>query len=119
MAVGEYEDGLLLSEVPLGEGILNLPEMIGLLRRARPEVLFTLEMITRDPLKVPCLTEKYWATLAEVPGRDLARTLKMVRAHAGKPPLPRVSQLPLDEQIRREEENIKRCLDFARERLGL
>ena len=119
MAVAEYEDGFLLSEVPLGEGILNLPEMIGLLRRARPEILFTLEMITRDPLKVPCLTEKYWATLAEVPGRDLARTLKMVRASASKPPLPRVSHLPLDEQIRQEEENIKKCLGFARERLRL
>jgi len=119
MAVREYDDGLLLSEVLLGEGILNLPEMIGLLRRARPEVLFTLEMITRDPLKVPCLTEKYWATLAEVPGRDLARTLKMARANASKPPLPRVSHLPLDEQIRQEEENIKKCLGFARERLRL
>jgi sugar phosphate isomerase/epimerase len=119
MAVREYGGGFLLSEVPLGEGILNLPEMIGLLRRARPEILFTLEMITRDPLKVPCLTEKYWATLAEVPGRDLARTLKMVRASASKPPLPRVSHLPLDEQIRQEEENIKKCLGFARERLRL
>jgi sugar phosphate isomerase/epimerase len=117
MAVAEYEDGFLLSEVPLGEGILNLPEMIGLLRQARPEILFTLEMITRDPLKVPCLTDRYWATLADVPGRDLARTLNMVRASASKPLLPRVSHLPIDEQIRQEEENIKKCLDFARERL--
>jgi sugar phosphate isomerase/epimerase len=119
MAVREYDDGFLLSEVPLGEGILNLSEMIGLLRRARPQIQFTLEMITRDPLKVPCLTEKYWATLADVPGRDLARTLKMVRASASKPLLPRVSHLPPDEQIRQEEDNIKKCLDYARERLRL
>ena len=37
-------------------------------------------MITRDPLPIPCLTEKYWAAMGDVPGRDLARTLRMVRA---------------------------------------
>jgi sugar phosphate isomerase/epimerase len=119
MAVREYEDGFLLSEVPLGEGMLNLAEMIGLLRRARPEIQFTLEMITRDPLKVPCLTQRYWATMGDVRGSDLARTLRMVRVHGSKEPLPRVSHLPLDEQIRLEEENVKKCLEFARERLRL
>jgi sugar phosphate isomerase/epimerase len=119
MAVREYEDGFLLSEVPLGEGMLNLTEMIGLLRRARPEIQFTLEMITRDPLKVPCLTQHYWATMGDVRGSDLARTLRMVRAHGSKGPLPRVSGLAREEQIQREEENIQRCLRFARDRLRL
>ncbi len=119
MAVEEYEDGFLLAEVPLGEGMLDLGETIARLRRARPEIRFTLEMITRDPLKVPCLRDKYWATLAAVPGRDLARTLRMVRGNGPKRPLPRVSHLPLDEQIQREEENVKKCLSFAGDRLRL
>src|SRR6266849_1282128 len=33
MAVQEYEDGFLLSEVPLGDGFLDLPKMIATLRR--------------------------------------------------------------------------------------
>ena len=119
MAVEEYEDGFLLAEVPLGEGMLDLPEIVGRLRRARPEIRFTLEMITRDPLKVPCLRDKYWATLAAVPGRDLARMLRMVRGNGPKQPLPRVSHLPLDEQIQREEENVRKCLSFAGDRLRL
>jgi sugar phosphate isomerase/epimerase len=119
MAVGRHEDGFLLSEVTLGEGMLDLAEMIDLLRRAKPDVQFSLEMITRDPLRVPCLTKKYWATLAGVPGRDLARTLRMVRDDAAQRPLPRVSHLPLDEQVEREEENVKKCLSFARDRLRL
>ena len=119
MAVREYEAGFLLSEVPLGEGMLNLSEMVDLLRRAKPEIQFSLEMITRDPLRVPCLTDKYWAALSEVPGRDLARTLRMVRDDPAERPLPRVSHLPLDEQVKREEDNVKKCLSFARDRLRL
>ena len=44
-------------------------------------------MITRDPLKVPCLTDRYWATFADLPGRHLARTLSLVRSHL-RDPLP-------------------------------
>src|SRR5262249_33207890 len=77
MAVAESPDGFLLSEVPLGEGILDLKRLVTILRRARPGIRFNLEMITRDPLRVPCLAETYWATLGEVPARDLARTLSL------------------------------------------
>ena len=69
MAVAEYDEGFLLAEVPLGEGFLDLPKMIALLREARPDIRFNLEMITRDPLRIPCLTDQYWATSANVPGR--------------------------------------------------
>ncbi len=149
MAVAEYEDGFLLADVPLGQGLLDLPRMTQILRKGRPEINppdvrrinppdarrinFSLEMATRDPLKVPCLTQKYWATFKDVAGYDLARTLRYVRANAcgtGFQPvkhgqdgratdLPRVSHLPLNEQIRLEEDNIERSLDFAGERLNL
>jgi sugar phosphate isomerase/epimerase len=119
MAVEEYRDGFLLAEVPLGTGILDLPRIVRTLRTARPEVRFTLEMITRDPLKIPCLTERYWATFPDLPGRHLARTLAWVRGHAPAHPLPRISTLPWDEQIKSEDENIRQCLRFARERLAL
>jgi sugar phosphate isomerase/epimerase len=117
MGVAEYDDGFLLSEVPLGEGFLDLPKIIGILRKARPEVRFNLEMITRDPLKVPCLTPKYWATLDDVPGRDLARTLALVRKR--KQTLPRVSGLAREQQLAAEEENVRKCLAYAAERLAL
>jgi len=120
MALAEYEDGFLLADVPLGRGLLNLAKMIGILRKANPGINFSLEMATRDPLQVPCLTEKYWATFEDVPGSDLARTLKYVRDNASpKQILPKVNHLPMNELVRIEEANIKQCLAFATEHLDL
>jgi 3-oxoisoapionate decarboxylase len=118
MGVAEYDEGFLLAEVPLGTGFLDLKKMIGVLRAKQPGVRLNLEMITRDPLKVPCLTKKYWATLDSVRGRQLAEALARVRKHAPKEPLPRVSHLPQDKQLAAEEENVRRCLGYAREQLG-
>jgi len=117
-AVREYEDGFLLADVPLGEGILDLPKMVQTLRSRHPEVHFSLEMMTRDPLKVPCLTEGYWAAMGDIPGSYLARTLKMVRTR-GKQSLPQVSQLSMSEQFVLEDANVRKCLAYAKERLGL
>lgn len=119
MAVAEYEEGFLLADVPLGEGVLDLAGMAEILRKANPEIKFSLEMATRDALKVPCLTDKYWATFANVPGSDLARALRYVRANASTESLPKVSHLPLDKLVKLEEDDIKRSLAFANEHLNL
>jgi hypothetical protein len=76
-------------------------------------------MITRDPLEIPCLTEGYWATFPELPGVHLARMLALVRAHKPAGPLPRVSGMSRDEQLRAEDENVRRSLVYARETLRL
>jgi sugar phosphate isomerase/epimerase len=117
MGLAEYEAGFLLAEVPLGQGALDLKEMLTILKKARPEVRINLEMITRDPLRVPCLSKKYWATFEDLPGRFLASTLALVRARASR--LPVVSKLPLAEQIKVEEDNVCRSLAHAGEKLGL
>ncbi len=117
-AVEEYEDGFLFGDTALGDGFLDLPRMVRILRKANPQVRFNLEVITRDPLRVPCLTDDYWVTFADVPGRDLARTLRIVRANARKG-LPRISDLPREEQVKREDENVRRGLAYARTRLGI
>jgi sugar phosphate isomerase/epimerase len=119
MGVAEYDEGFLLSEVPFGDGFLDLKRIVEVLRKARPEVRFNVEMITRDPLKVPCLTMKYWATFETLPGRHLAATLAMVRKHTSKQPLPQVSGLPAEKKLAVEQDNVRRCLAYARERLNL
>jgi sugar phosphate isomerase/epimerase len=115
MAVAEYAGGFLLAEVPLGDGILDLGRIAGMLRKARRGIRFGLEMITRDPLQVPCLEEGYWKTLTDVPGKDLARTLALVRRRAAKGPLPRISALGREEQLAQEGSNVRRSLAYARE----
>jgi sugar phosphate isomerase/epimerase len=119
MGLEEYRQGFLLAEVPLGTGILDLPRAVRTLRAARPEIRFNVEMITRDPLKVPCLTDGYWATFPDLPGRHLARALSLVRDHPPGQPLPRISSLSPAEQLRAEDENIRRCLAYVREQLAL
>jgi sugar phosphate isomerase/epimerase len=119
MAVAECEDGFLLADVPLGQGLLDLARMVQILRKARPEIRFSLEMATRDALKVPCLTQKYWVTFEDVPGSDLARTLRYVRENASPERLPKVNHLPQDKLVKLEEANIKKCLAFAKEHLNL
>jgi sugar phosphate isomerase/epimerase len=115
MGLEEYADGFRLAEVPLGQGVFDLPTVVAALRKGNPRVRFQLEMITRDPLLVPCLTERYWATLGRVPGRDLARTLALARRAAStrKGPLPRITQLPPAEQIAAEERHVRESFAFA------
>jgi sugar phosphate isomerase/epimerase len=118
MAVAEYKDGFLLAEVPLGEGFLDLPKMIALLRRARPEIRFNLEMITRDPLRVPCKSGEYLATVNPSPD-NFIRTLKMVREHKPAQPLPHIHDRNTKDQITIEEENVRKSLVYARKHLDL
>jgi sugar phosphate isomerase/epimerase len=120
MAVEPYADGFLLSEVPLGEGILDLPRIVATIRKARPQVRFTLEMITRDPLKVPCLTDAYWITFGDRKGEFLADTLRLVRDQSGRlQHLPRVDHESRQGLLQLEEENVKQSLHYARARLGI
>jgi sugar phosphate isomerase/epimerase len=119
MAVDTDAEGFLMSEVLLGNGYLDLPRAIRLVRQARPNARWSLEMITRDPLKVPCLTDKYWATFPDRNGLALARTLRFVNNHKSVKPLPRISHLTREEQLKVEDQNVIACLKYARETLGL
>ena len=119
MGVASYKDGFLLSEVPLGEGLLDLKKMLAVIRKAKPGVKMTLEMITRNPLQIPCLTEKYWVTFPEREARRLARALSMVRDQKKTQPLPSMDGLDRKAQLEYEEENVKLSLNYAREQLGL
>jgi sugar phosphate isomerase/epimerase len=119
MAVEAWEEGFLLSEVLLGTGHCDLPGMIRTLSAKNPGIVFNLEMATRDPLKVPCLTPAYWATFPGRPATDLAAAMSRVRLHPSPVPLPRIAGKSPAEQLALEEENNRKCLAWAREKLGL
>lgn len=117
-AVREYDDGFLLGDIPLGQGCFDLKRMVQTLRQAQPRIRFQLELITRDALKVPCLTEQYWATFPAVAGRDLARTLRIVREHPARE-VQQVGALTLEQQVALEDANLTASLKYAREVLKL
>lgn len=115
MGVRPYAEGFLLSEVPLGQGMLDLRQIVALIQKAQPQTKFSLEMITRDPLKVPCLTKQFWEVFPDRNGKYLARTLKLVNDKASREPLPTVDQLGPEARARVEEENVKACLSYVNE----
>lgn len=117
MGVQEYEEGFLLSEVPLGEGIVDLKKGMDLCRKYNPAIKFSLEMITRDPLKIPCLTEKYWGTFENTPATDLAKHLSFIRKEKYPGSLPQISGLTDQQKLQVEEENVKKCLNFSKSNL--
>jgi 3-oxoisoapionate decarboxylase len=123
MAVEPYEDGFLLSEVPLGEGFLDIPGMVAAVQAKDPNTPFDLEMITRDPLKIPVFTDKYWVTFDDtfspLPGRDLAHTLELVRKHPPQAPPPRTSGLAPAAYLKLEDDCVGKSIEYARQRLNL
>ncbi len=123
VAVEEYQDGFLMSEVAFGEGFLDLRQIVATLRKTDPEMIFDLEMITRDPLQIPVLAAKYWATFDDVysplPGRELAKTLTMVRNNRPRTPLPRTSGLSPEAQVKAEDDYNMKCIEYAQRNLSL
>jgi sugar phosphate isomerase/epimerase len=117
-ALKPYEEGFLLGDIPLGQGGLDLKRMVDILKKTKPDIRFTLELITRDPLKVPCLTDKYWITFPHLPGKDLARALRYVRDHQSDN-LQYITKMTPEEQLAREDANIRESLAYARDELGL
>jgi sugar phosphate isomerase/epimerase len=120
MAIRRTGEGLELSEVPLGQGILPLARYIQTIRDTRPDARLCLEMITRDPLPVPYRADHYWptfdqgATRAERVDRFEATVLSQARAQ-----LPRVSGRSREAQRAAEDDNVRTCVIHARDVLNL
>jgi 3-oxoisoapionate decarboxylase len=123
MAVAPFEQGFLLSEMALGEGMLDIPGMVKGLQQRDPNMIFALEMITREPLKIPVFTKKYWATFDDsyspLPGRDLARILEIVHTTKLKQPLTSTAGLSPAQVLKLEDDLIERSIAYARKNLSL
>tara|TARA_R110002012_G_scaffold232845_3_gene405762 strand:- start:30401 stop:31510 length:1110 start_codon:yes stop_codon:yes gene_type:complete len=119
MGVMEYEKGFLLSEVPLGTGICDLKKMVDVCKKHNPKIRFNLEMITRDPLEIPCLTDEYWNVFEGVSGKYLANTLSMVKEKTSQTPLPTVAGLTAEQRLAFEEENNLACLKYSASNLNI
>ena len=114
MAVQSSDDGFQLSEVPLGTGMLDLPRIITTLHKANPALVFNLEMATRDPLRIPCLTGGYFATFPEREATHLDAAMKLMKANPPKQPPPTVSGKATAQVLAEEETNNRQGLAWMR-----
>lgn len=119
MAIKPCEAGFELSEVALGDGSTPIKQIVKVLRKANRDIPLCLEMITRDPLVVPYKTDKYWVTY---PQRDNARIQKFEREillKAWTKPLPRISGLSNEQTLAVENDNIRKCAEYAKTHLEI
>ena len=114
MALQPDPQGFLLSEVPCGTGFLDMPRIIGTLLKSNPEIRFSLEMATRNPLRVPCLTETYWTTFPNRRATHLESALARVTEHPPKQPPPSITGKDASVQLSEEESNNQTSLDWLR-----
>jgi len=116
--VREYENGFLLADVPLGRGCIDLPAVIRAIHEKKRDLHFQLELITRDALKVPVLTEDYWSTFQDLKATELSHTWAMIKERGSRQAFPSVSTLPLAEQVAMERRNIEESFRYAAEHLN-
>jgi 3-oxoisoapionate decarboxylase len=113
-----YPEGYLLWDAALGEGFLDLGTMVKILREASPGISFNLEVITREPLRIPIDTEAYWTTL---PGRREAALAWISPMVKNSPPSRQrpLAELSVQQQMARELNDCETSLRYARERLRI
>lgn len=112
MGVAPYEEGLLLSEVPIGQGATDQLALWNILTSRNKDLKFAVEMIARNPLEVPCLTEEYWAVMPERSASELAGFMQWVRENTTE--LPYVDDMSRADQLRVEEEWNRDAIDWSR-----
>ncbi|MBT9470631.1 MAG: TIM barrel protein [Pseudomonadota bacterium] len=116
MGVALYEDGFLLSEVLFGDGVADQAALFKILN-SHNKINPVEELITRDPLKVPCLTDAYWVSMPkDRRARDQARHMAWVRTKASK--LPYVDQLTPEGRLQAEADNHRRTLEWWTAKVG-
>jgi len=96
--------------VPPENGVLDLPRIIAALRRANPRIVFNLEMATRDPLLVPCLTDTYFVTFPQRKAERLETMMSWVKDHPAAQPVPRVTAKTIARILTEEEANNRQSL---------
>lgn len=119
MAVKRTEKGFLLSEVPLGTGIVDLKSGIELCQKYNPTITFSLEMITRDPLLIPCLEDQYWTTFGKKNEAELQKIMNLVNRKEFEGELPSIQDLNPEQRLKQKEENNLACLKYSSRKLKL
>ncbi len=110
MGVAPYDQGFLLSEVLFGTGINDQVKLFALMRKHNPKVNPTTELITRDPLKIPVLTEDYYRSFPEKKAiRD--KWMAMVKAKATN--LPILSTQSPAARFQAEEDNNRKVFEWG------
>ncbi|MEI6417567.1 MAG: hypothetical protein WCO82_00725 [Sphingomonadales bacterium] len=115
MGVAPYAEGFLLSEVLFDTGMTDQAKLFGIMKKANPRLFPTTELITRDPLKVPVLTERYQRVFADRQTRVKPWLAMVARRQT---PLPQVAGLSPAQLYQLEEDNTRKVFAWGLAKLG-
>ncbi len=126
--VYETKRGIVVQWVPLGEGVVDFPQILARARELCPKVHVYIKPITgRPPAILPIYETGFWKDYQRVRARDLARFLKLARE--GRPYEGHVVIEDLQNQTvpphfveavkYQQREHMERSIAYGKQQLGL
>jgi sugar phosphate isomerase/epimerase len=76
------EEGYRLVRKPLGQGVIDFPELLRIFHEVNPQVTMSVEHGALEARHVRVLQEDYWTEYPERSARQLTRLLRFVEDHA-------------------------------------
>lgn len=81
-AIYSSEDGYRLVRKPLGQGVINFPELLRIFNEVNPQITMSIEHGALEARHVRVLQEDFWTEYPERSARQLTRLLRFVEDHA-------------------------------------
>ncbi|MFC5448465.1 sugar phosphate isomerase/epimerase family protein [Paenibacillus aestuarii] len=81
-AIYSSEEGYRLVRKPLGQGVINFPELLRIFHELNPHVTMSVEHGALEARHVRVLQEDFWTEYPERSARQLTRLLRFVEDHA-------------------------------------
>jgi 3-oxoisoapionate decarboxylase len=126
--VYEHGAGARVEWVPLGEGNVDFPKIVSLVRSAKPDIYVYIKPITGRPAQlIPYLEPDFWTSYPDARASELARFLALAKRGApyNKPiveedlpggPLPEAFVAAIQYQQR---DHMQRSIEYAKNTLNL
>jgi sugar phosphate isomerase/epimerase len=115
-AVWRVPEGAAVAWVRMGDGNVGISEYIAKLRRLRPDLPVTLEIIVTNARIFPYLDPKFWEPYRNQPAWEFSRFLKIAEQGHARDPLPQVRG---DAALARERADLEASLTFTRNLLNV
>jgi sugar phosphate isomerase/epimerase len=122
-AIEENSRGFRFTMVPFGAGSLHFKEITArLLKHIRPEVVFSIEMMTDQNFEVPWIVDRFWSAYRNKSGRQVAAALRHIRTKAIDPERcisqDEVDALPHKQHLELEQKNLQYCIEYLKRTLS-
>ncbi len=115
-AVWRVPEGAAVAWVRMGDGNVAIDEYIAKLRRLRPDLPVTLEIIVTNARIFPYLTEKFWDPYRDQPAWEFARFVRIAERGHPRDPLP---PLQGEASLARERADLEASLTYTRNILNV